>query len=199
MKSIKISLLAFAAFTLLPVIAQATDCDKVKSAQQRLACYDSATQTKSGSPSNSAKSQNNCRGFEVASNSLKLSLESGILRNDMLASGISELIAKREECRLASNGRQDKPTYEQNINAFQDVYQALRVAENICRTDRIAQVIRNCSPDVVPLSSGGMTYGCQEFYRPIPRHAKWINEHCGGRDTTSNLISYILTTEVTGY
>lgn len=199
MQKIRSSLLAFVAATLFSTSAQAVNCESIKNAQQRLACYDSAAQRKPGGGADTSNSKNNCRGFEIASNTLKLSLESGTLRNDMLASGISELIAKREECRIASNGQQDKPTYEKNLNAFQDIYQALRVAEHICRTDPIAQAIGSCSPDMVTLTSGGATYGCQEFYKPIPRHALWIQEHCGGRYTASNLISFILKTEVTSY
>jgi hypothetical protein len=194
-------LLALAALTLHPTLAVAGDCEGIKNAQRRLGCYDAAANAKSGtpSPSNDVKPQNTCRGFEVASNALKLSLEGGTLRNDMLASGISELIAKREECRLSAKGQLDNATYEQNINAFQDIYQALRVTDQICRTDRIASIISNCSANIVTLSSGGITYGCNVFYKPIPRHRAWIEQHCGGRDTAANLISYILAKEVTVY
>jgi len=190
-------LLALVATVISPSLATAADCENIKGAQQRLTCYDATARAKSGSLSNTEKSKNGCHTFEVASNALKISIESGVLRNDRLASGISELIAKREECRLAAKSQSENATYEQNINAFKDIYEALRVTERLCNYLNDAGV-RNCAANVVPLTSRG-PWGCNAFYNPIPRHRTWIEQHCDGQDNAANLISHILQKEVTVY
>lgn len=171
-----------------------SDCESVKNSQQRLACFDS----KSRKDVKNAKVEKTCHSFEIASNTLKISVEGGISRSDMLASGIAELVAKREECRMANESSVANPSYERNTNGFQDILRVFQVTESICRMGRVRELIQNCTVNLIPLTTA-MEYGCKEYFRPIPRHAEWIQQHCEIRYKAADLISHIMGQELTAY
>lgn len=187
-------LLAVAAVMLIPTTA-AADCRTIPDQQKRLACYDSAAKQK---PGKAAKAPSNCTSFEVASNALRKSLEAGLLRYDMVATGVAKLIAQREQCLMATERVPDNPAYEQNIQAFQDIYQALVMTDDLCRNPQLLQFIPNCNPNTLPITSG-YTYGCQVFYKAIPKHTQWINDHCNYTSRVSELVAHILSAEVTTF